>query len=458
MNASLISDYHFFQQEKSKSTTDTTSTLLYDNLCKYFLVWYLPTVITLGFFGSIFCLLFLIRSKMFTANLLIWLISICVGDFLILLTEGIWMLLKIWFKIDIRDYNNWLCILHTSSSNYLFYWSAYMQCMLSVQRCYLVLYPLQVKSKWISLSKLGIYQGIISMLLILPILPYPLYWQVINNDCDPINEKIFLLTTLCDLIFWGFIPVLVMTTCTGVICRNLLLRRKFTHKTTATTASTQSNVKCNQHTNNNNYYYHSSHKMETTSDPEDLEIQAQLTEKKLSLSESQALNQENISSTNNNHDTNDNPTIRSINDFPVVTGEFNVKRRHVITQDSSHTHVTPILLCMNFVYMASVCPLLIYFLYLNFIIDHIDNHMHRFLYYLFRSFCLLNTCTNWIFYCLAGKKFRDRTKQLLLSSCHTNKISSVINENGFLIIKYSNKHRYSVSNVTRIKGLSSLSS
>ncbi|CAH8484944.1 unnamed protein product [Schistosoma curassoni] len=418
---------------------------LYDYLCKYFLIWYLPIVITFGFFGSIFCLLFLLYSKIFSSNLLIWLISICIGDFLILITEGIWMLLKIWYKIDIRDYNNWLCIIHTSLSNYLLYWSAYMQCILSIQRCYLVLYPLKIKSKWISLTKLFIYQIIISILLIIPILPYPLYWQIINNDCDPINEKIFRLTTLCDLIFWGLIPVFVMTTCTGIICRNLLARNKFTNKTI------QSKMKMNQSNNHNhnNYYYCSSHSTRNISDlckihyPEDTEIHIH-NEKKSCYSESLILNQENILTINNQ-------TIRSMNDIRT-TSELN--KRKYITQDS-HTHVTPLLLCMNFVYMASVCPLLIYFLYLNFIVDSIDNNMHKFLYYLFRSLCLLTTCTNWIFYCVAGKKFRDRTKQLLLSLCNSNKISSVINENGFLIIKYTDKHRCSVSNITRTKGLSS---
>ncbi|XP_018649371.1 putative rhodopsin-like orphan GPCR [Schistosoma mansoni] len=385
MNSTLIPDYYYFPQQQQlqpqpQQQQFTISITLYDHLCKYFLVWYLPTVITLGFFGSIFCFIFLIHSKMFTSNLLIWLISICVSDFLILLTEGIWMLLKIWYKIDIRDYNNWLCIFHTSSSNYLFYWSAYMQCLLSIQRCYLVLYPLQVKSKWISLSKLIIYQIIISILLIIPILPYPLYWQVINDDCDPVNEKIFRLTTLCDLIFWGLIPVFVMTTCTGIICRNLLTRNKFAKKTI------QSNVKINQHSS----YYYSSHPTKSMNDLcksnylEDSEIHIH-SEKKSCRSESLISNQENIPTTNNS----------------------------------------------------------------------IDNNMHKFLYYLFRSFCLLSTCTNWIFYCVAGKKFRDRTKQLLLSLCNSNKISLVINENGFLIIKYTDKHRYSVSNIARTKGLSS---
>ncbi|CAH8484835.1 unnamed protein product [Schistosoma margrebowiei] len=415
---------------------------LYDYLCKYFLIWYLPIVITLGFFGSIFCLLFLFYCKIFSSNLLIWLISICIGDFLIIITEGIWMLLKIWYKLDIRDYNNWLCIIHISLSNYLFYWSAYMQCILSIQRCYLILYPFKIKSKWILLNKLLIYQFIISILLIIPILPYPLYWQIINNDCDPINEKIYRLITLCDLILWGLIPVFIMTTCTGIICRHLLIRNKFTNK------MIQSKMKINQP--NNNYYY-SSYTMRNINDlckihdPKDTELHKDH-QKKSYCTESIILNQQNILTINNH-------IIHSMNDIHT-TNELN--KRKYITQDS-HTHVTPLLLCMNFVYMASVYPLLIYFLYLNFIVNNIDNNMHKFLYYLFRSLCLLSTCTNWIFYCVAGKKFRDHTKQLLLSLCNSNKISSIINENGFLIIKYTDKHRCSVSNITRTKGLSSSS-
>ncbi|KAK4473436.1 hypothetical protein MN116_002806 [Schistosoma mekongi] len=404
MNDSFMLDYQLFQKDHN------VSTILYDNLCRYYLIWYLPTVITLGFIGTIFCLLFLIHSKMFSSNLLIWLISICVSDFLILLMEGVWMLLKIWFKIDIRDYNDWLCIVHTSFSNYLLYWSAYMQCLLSVQRCFLVLYPLQVKSKWLSLSNLLTYQGIISILLILPILPYPLYWQVTNGDCDPINDRIFRLTTLCDLIFWGFIPVFVMTTCTGVICRNLLARHKFVRRTI------QSRIKCN-HQDNYSNLPHSKYSVDNLC-KQNYRAESKIyinTKTKLSRSEIILSNQESI----------------SVNDLRTKS-ELN-KCNYVI-QDSNK-HVTPLLLCMNFLYMASVFRLLIYFAYINFITDHIDNNIHKFLYYLFRSLCLLNTCTNWIFYCVAGKKFRDHTKQLLLSICNSKKTVSMENKDGFLVIK-----------------------
>ncbi|TNN12535.1 rhodopsin-like orphan GPCR [Schistosoma japonicum] len=345
--------------------------------------------------------------------------------------EGVWMLLKIWFKIDIRDYNDWLCIFHTSFSNYLFYWSAYMQCLLSVQRCYLVLYPLEVKSKWMSLSKLFIYQGIISILLIMPILPYPLYWQVINGDCDPVNDRIFRLTTLCDLIFWGFIPIFVMTTCTGVICRNLVSRHKFVR------GPIQSRMKCNQQDNHSNSL-HIKYSIDNLC-KQKYQVKSQLhmnSEMRLSRSEIILSNQQST----------------SMNDLRTTPELY---RRNYVIQDS-YKQVTPLLLCMNFVYMASVFPLLIYFLYLNFIIDHIDNNMHKFLYYLFRSFCLLNTCTNWIFYCVAGKKFRDHTKQLLLSICNSKKSTSTINEYGFLIIKFANKRRCSVTNVTRTRELVSI--
>ncbi|CAH8465833.1 unnamed protein product [Heterobilharzia americana] len=343
--------------------------------------------------------------------------------------EGIWMLLKVWFKIDLRDYNDWLCIFHTSLSNYFLYFSAYMQSILSIQRCYVVLRPLRVKSKSLSLSRLLIYQGVISSLLILPILPYPLYWRVIDGDCDPVNEKLFRLTTLCDLLIWGFIPVFVMTTCTGIIFRNLFIRHKFVKSTF------QKNIKMSN--NQSSWSYTSTSTSNLCKHSYQSEYASHM--KTLSHSENLLLCQETVFNSSDHRTS-------FINDIRLPP---DVNQRRYISQDSN-TRITPLLICMNLVYMASVCPLLIYFLCLNFIFKSIDSDTHRFFYYLFRSFCLLNTCTNWIFYCVAGKMFRDKTKQLLISLCHTRKNSTHIDENGYLIIRYNNKSRCSISNVTRI--------
>ncbi|VDQ07580.1 unnamed protein product [Trichobilharzia regenti] len=408
-----------------------SSTMLYDNLSKYFLVWYLPTVITVGFAGSIFCLFFLIRSKLFPSSLQIWLISICIGDFFILMTEGIWMLLKVWFRIDLRDYNNWICILHTSFSNYLFYWSAYMQCILSIQRCYLVLCPLKVKSKFLSLSRLLVYQLLTSLFLVLPILPYPLYWQVIKGDCDPVNERIFRFTTICDLILWGFVPVFVMTTCTGIICRNLLTRHKFVHPT----MHTNSKMNNNQH---HHHYQHHAYRYTISSTGNLHKHSYQLpypihlkSVKSFGHSVNLLSSQESVFNTLDHH--------------PI---HCDVGQRKCSSHDSN-MRVTPLLICMNLVYMTSVCPLVIYFLCLNFIFEKIDSDMHKFLYYLFRSFCLLNTCTNWIFYCVSGKMFRQRTKFLIMLLCRSQKKSTYTDNKGYLMTKYTSKCRCSTSNLTQ---------
>ncbi|TPP58315.1 Rhodopsin orphan GPCR [Fasciola gigantica] len=206
-------------------TQNTTYAYLYDGLKKYFLQWYLPLVIALGFLGSAFCLVFLTRSHIFPKNLRIWLISICIGDFLILAMEGVWMMLKVWYGFDIRDVNDALCVLHITFSNYMFYWSAYVQCFVSMQRCYLVLKPFRVNSRLLSAKNLLLCLLLVSLFLVFPILPYAIYWRVIDGDCDPVNDEIFRLTTVFDLVFWGIIPVLLMTTSTVIIWRNLLQRR-----------------------------------------------------------------------------------------------------------------------------------------------------------------------------------------------------------------------------------------
>ncbi|CAH8460819.1 unnamed protein product [Heterobilharzia americana] len=153
--------------------------------------------------------------------MLIWLVSICFGDFFILSLEGIWMLLKVWYNYDIRDINNFICVVHTSLSNYFFYWSAYMQTMLSLQRAYLIIRPLRARNSGPNMVWLLRLWSMISLCLVLPILPYPIYWRVINGDCDPTNTDLYHVTTLNDFIIWGLVPLVGMTTSTVIICWNI---------------------------------------------------------------------------------------------------------------------------------------------------------------------------------------------------------------------------------------------
>ncbi|KAA3682494.1 uncharacterized protein DEA37_0003871 [Paragonimus westermani] len=383
----------------NKSTVNVTYAYLYDNLTEYFLKWYLPTVLTTGFVGSAFCLMFLLRSKHFPPNMRIWLISICIGDFVILLLEGVWMLLKVWCQFDIRDVNNTLCIIHSTASNYFFYWSAYVQCLVSLQRCYIIWNPLQVQTRLLSIRHLIFCLIVVSLLLLVPTLPYPIFWRVIHGDCDPVTERVFRLTTLLDLIFWGFIPVALMTTSTIIIWHNLLQRSQ-TFDATGKFLNTQSGE---------------GKDIRKRQSLAIVRVQNRVTFK-CSSSESnlKGLGLQNLDSSGvGNTELEPNCSQRSMS---ADAGDRATRRKAV----ENHYHVTLILICMNFVYMTSVLPLITYLFCLNFIFQELDKDIHRFIYYLFRSFCFLNACTNWIFYCVSGTKFRRLTTSLLARTCYSN--------------------------------------
>ncbi|VDP90781.1 unnamed protein product [Echinostoma caproni] len=378
---------------------------LYKALKDYFLQWYLPLVITLGFFGSVFCMVFLTRSQMFPKNMRIWLISICIGDFLILAMEGIWMLLKVWYSFDIRDVNDTLCILHTAFSNYLFYWSAYVQCFVSMQRCYLVLKPLHVNAQFLSARNLLICLFLTSVLLIVPILPYAIYWRVIDGDCDPVNDDIFRLTTVCDLVFWGLIPVVLMATSTVIIWRNLLQRRQMFDSLGNFKPGARINGLDLTGTNNGGLPKKVSRPKRHSVAVCRMQIHDDVKNRSKSVAKI-------LVSTPNT-----SPSRRvsqfALPSMKIACGQGNSKRRGT----DGNNHVTLLLICMNFVYMTSVYPLIIYFICLNFIFHSLDKDIHRFIYYLFRSFCFLNACSNWIFYCVAGGTFRRRIKHLFRLIC-----------------------------------------
>lgn len=203
--------------ESNISNAQTDFRYLYRNLATYFLVWYLAVVIVAGFFGAAFCLLFLSFSRLFPKMILIWLISICVGDLMILLLDALRMGLKIWVRWDIRDANVVACRMHNFFSNYFFYFSAYMQTCMSLQRLYFVCRPLQARSH-LTMRRVTIAWAVVVLALALPHLPYVMVWHIADSgDCEPTDVWYYYVTTLLDLSLWGIIPLVFMTLSTFVI-------------------------------------------------------------------------------------------------------------------------------------------------------------------------------------------------------------------------------------------------
>ncbi|CAH8466968.1 unnamed protein product [Schistosoma turkestanicum] len=440
---------HDANSDDAQITTNSTNSsvsykYLYNNLKHYFLSWYLPTVIILGVVGTVFCLVFLFLSRLFPQNMLIWLVSICFGDFFILSLEGIWMLLKVWYSYDIRDNNNLICVLHTSLSNYFFYWSAYMQCMLSLQRAYSIIKPLRARNNGLNMIWLIRLWLLISICLIFPMLPYPIYWRVINGDCDPTNTDLFHVTTLNDFIIWGLIPLFGMTSSTVIICWNIFRLRKYFREATSSVILRENERQRKSTTSKVTaliYYLR----------PDDLCDNLRKRSHSLSVSES-ALHLQTKAQSETLSRIYKPMSVRNLidqtsgcgskrNNYTVTTqstNPFNSRKifatkckalsvdqitnclgpvnnpgyRHGATDNAGH--VTRLLICMNIWYMASTYPLIIYLILLNFVLTNVDRDVHKFMYYLSRSLCFLNACSNWIFYCASGRLFRSRIRLMLL--------------------------------------------
>ncbi|VDK38186.1 unnamed protein product [Taenia asiatica] len=383
---------------------------LYEELCIYFLRWYLPATIIVGTMGTLFSLFFLFCSKLFQSNMLLWLSSICIGDFFILMLEGMWILLKVWFKYDIRDHNDLICKIHKASSNYVLYWSAYMQSALSVQRAYLVFKPLHARGRG-GISKKHLVAWImISLILIAPVAPYLIYWRIIDGDCDPTDRDIFYLTTLCDLIIWGIIPLLGMTVSTVVICLNMAkLGNKFKRAKVASSKRPRKFSLCIP-----------------SEVPPAARRRGLSTPTITSVLLKSTTDTHTLSSRIMDHlqqsETAETQMEFSPNDLQRQLTEHNSSRHNA---PDNFGHVTRLLICMNIAYMASTFPLLIFLMFRNFSGVDVDPDFHRFCYYLFRSLCFLNSCTNWIFYCLVGKLFREEAKHILRMCCGLHpKVSS----------------------------------
>ncbi|VDP75683.1 unnamed protein product [Echinostoma caproni] len=255
-------------------------------------------------------------------------------------------------------------------------------------------------------------------------LPYSLYWRVIDGDCDPLRESLFRITTLSDFIIWSLIPLIGMTSATAIICWNIFrIRRSFQARKMPPFAQTTS-----------------SHSTFTYVCPP---TRSSLPNRQGGVDRERILTTV-AAGTITTNVSNHNPqniilnmlsqhTMRAtqtnargfvgrgdkILSFtenvttcvrPVNTGPNSQGQRHGATDNAGH--VTRLLICMNIWYMISTYPLMIYLMFLNFIIEDMDRDIHKFMYYLSRSLCFLNACSNWIFYCASGRLFRQRIKQI----------------------------------------------
>lgn len=332
-----------------------TDSVPFSILCFYFLRWYLPIVTAFGILGTVFCLVFLYLSKLFPKSMLLWLVSICIGDLMIICIEASWMIGKVYFKFDFRDLNNVFCFSHTFLSNYFFYWSAYMQTFMSVQRCVCTILPLRARYLFPYKRTLMVW-SVITILLVIPHIYYFIFWRVRNGDCDPPSRTNYEFTSLCDMILWGIIPLSIMTISTGIICWTI--RQPVISVSTIPTVS--NNSLCTE------------------------------------------LNVRHKDPSFENLDMRKEPNVATL-------PKRNPKR-------DATNHVTYLLISMNVWYILTTYPLLIYFMILNFTTSThlISDSNHKFYYYLFRSICYLNACSNWIFYCAAGNVFRKRAVEIAI--------------------------------------------
>ncbi|PAA50688.1 hypothetical protein BOX15_Mlig001214g1 [Macrostomum lignano] len=313
-------------------------------LTRYFLIWYLPLILTIGTFGAVFCMLFIFMSRMFPKIIQVWLVSICFGDFMILIWDVLRLFLKLAFGYDYIDQGVVICKLQSYFSSFFFHWSAYNQAAMSIQRLVFIASPLRSRTI-LNTKRVMTTWATMTFLLLFPNITYLIYWHIgRKSDCEPVDKWFYYVTTLVHLIAWGIIPLASMVVSTGCISYRLIRYRRGNFKAAKTKDGRGSDVGGGV--------------------PQ-----------------------------------------------PAVIGG----RRHGSDQNA---HVTRLLVSMNLFYLFTTFPLLIYMMYLNFVKDNqvgksIAKSLHKFYYYLFRSICFLNASLNWVFYCAAGKVFRQKAMQIL---------------------------------------------
>ncbi|PAA73759.1 hypothetical protein BOX15_Mlig024275g2 [Macrostomum lignano] len=324
--------------------------LFYTRLNSYFLIWYLPLILLIGTLGAVFCTLFIFMSKMFPKIIQVWLISICFGDFMILMWDALRMFTKMAFDYDFRDSGVVICKLQAYLGNFFFHWSAYNQAAMSIQRLIFISFPLRSRTLLTTRRVIGIW-ACMGLLLLFPNITYLIYWHIgKRDDCEPVDKWFYYVTTLVHLVVWGIIPLASMTISTGCISFRLIRYRRSNFKAKSDGVGSGGGGEA---------------------------ISGGALEP---------------------HQ-------------PAAAGG----RRHGSDQGA---HVTRLLVSMNLFYLFTTFPLLIYMMHLNFRLENkvgvtIAKSLHKSYYYLFRSIAFLNASLNWVFYCAAGKIFRQAAKRIL---------------------------------------------
>ncbi|VDK41925.1 unnamed protein product [Dibothriocephalus latus] len=272
----------------------------------------------------------------------------------------------------------------------------------------------------------------ITLLLLLPMLPYPIYWRVINNDCDPLDSNAFYVTTLNDLIIWGIIPLMGMTISTIVICWNMTQAAKnlsgqyglkTVEKPWANSESTVGRPRRLTRTSitstSSGAFYSTKLRRNTLNSPFFIQKPQDPLQRRVPAPRTSIPSVAYNSFTGNLRRVSPGTVQDSIWSSTVELNKSGSTRpvdAHSVRHNAKDNtgQVTRLLVCMNICYLASTFPLLTFLMFRNFSSVHVPPDIHRFAYYLCRSFCFINSCTNWIFYCLVGKRFRQQAKRIML--------------------------------------------
>ncbi|VEL35677.1 unnamed protein product [Protopolystoma xenopodis] len=377
--------------------------ILYNLVADYYLCWYLPLNIGVGLLGNLFCLIFLSRSKMFPKKVRIWMLCICTGDSLILLTDALRMYIKIATKWDMRDVNTPICRLHNFLSNYAFYWSAFMQTGLSLQRLYFVISPLSARIH-LPLSKVVAIWFLLTFLPIFPNLIFLLFWHI-GQDCEPYDASYYKVTSICDLVIQGILPLAAM-----VLSTVMIAARMHQECETATQRLNAAGAK----------------KVAPLEPVPPIDARS---------SSAGGMNGAQFGSSLRSRTSliNNSLSIKEPSEYSVATGQRSyvsvdvgagshlpeqtqVGAKAASRRDNQSLRITRLLITLNVFYLITTFPLFVYLAYLNMwhrVGATIPQPLHRTIYYVLRSICFLNSSCNWIFYCIGGQVFRKHTRKLV---------------------------------------------
>lgn len=201
---------------------------LYPLMRKTFLSWFPLTVIFIGIVGSGSSLAVLLQRRLFPAQVNLWLVSIAVGDVLVLLTEALRFGVKgVADDLDLRDLSSAGCRAHVFLCGMFNYWSALTQAAFSLQRLVAVYWPTRARIH-VTPKRVWLLWAVLILLSGLPNVTYLVRWSVNprNNDCEPDNQQLYRVTTLMDLVFAGLLPLSAMVVATTAISMRLFKQQR----------------------------------------------------------------------------------------------------------------------------------------------------------------------------------------------------------------------------------------